>query len=74
MKCCTNSTNSTILLCFVLLFVKVQIFWEGLKNLAHLQFFIWYYLVVSNFKWKIGQIFVDFLEYPNFIFVVSSGS
>ena len=45
---------------------KVQIFWEGHKNLFYLQLFIWYYLVASNYKWKIGQIFVAFSEYLNF--------
>ena len=45
---------------------KVQIFWEGHKNLAHLPLFIWHYLVASNYKWKMGQIFVAFLEYLNF--------
>ena len=40
---------------------KVHIFWEGFGHL-----FIWYYFVVSNHKWKIGQIFVAFLEYLNF--------
>ena len=44
---------------------KVQIFWEGLKNLAHLPLFCWHYLVVSNYKWKMGQILVAFSEYLN---------
>ena len=39
---------------------KVQIFWEGHKNLAHLPIFIW------HFKWKMGKICVAFSEYPNF--------
>ena len=38
---------------------KVQIFWEGHKNLAHLPLFIWHYLVASNYKWKMGHIFVQ---------------
>ena len=46
--------------------VKVQIFWENLKNLAHLPLFIWQYLVASNYKWKMSQIFVAFSEYLNF--------
>ena len=46
--------------------IKVQIFWEGHKNLTHLPLFIWHYLVVSNYEWKMGQIFVAFSEYLNF--------
>ena len=34
---------------------KVQIFWEGNKNLAHLPLFIWHYLVATNYKWNMGQ-------------------
>ena len=34
--------------------IKVQIFWEGHKKLAHLPLFIWHYLVASNCKWKMG--------------------
>ena len=45
---------------------KVQIFWEDHKNLAHLPLFIWQYLAASNYKWKMGQIFVAFSEYLNF--------
>ena len=45
---------------------KVQIFWEVQKNLAHLPLFFWHYLVASNYKWKMGQIFVAFSEYLNF--------
>ena len=43
---------------------KVQIFWEGHKNLSLLP--IWLYLVASNYKWNLGQIFVAFSEYLNF--------
>ena len=32
--------------------IKVQIFWEGHKNLAHLPLFIWHYFVASNYKRK----------------------
>ena len=46
--------------------VKVQILWEGHKNFALLPIFIWHYLVASNYKWKMGQIFWAFSEYPNF--------
>ena len=35
-------------------FIKVQIFWEGRTNLAHLPLFIGHYLVVSNYKWKMN--------------------
>ena len=28
--------------------------------------FFWHYLVASNYKWKMGQIFVAFSEYLNF--------
>ena len=45
---------------------KVQVFWESHKNLAHFPLFIWHYLVASNHKWKMGQIFVAFSEYLNF--------
>ena len=46
--------------------VKVQVFWEGHKNLANLPLFFWQYLVASNYKWKMSQTFVTFSEYPNF--------
>ena len=52
----------------VFMIIKVQIFWEGHKNLAHLPLFSWHYLVVSNWKWKIGQTFVAFSEYLNFTY------
>ena len=45
---------------------KVQIFWEGHKNFSHLPLFIWQYLILSNYNWKMGQIFVAFSEYLNF--------
>ena len=45
---------------------KVQIFSEGLQNLAHLLIFFWHCLVASNYNWKMGQIFVAFSEYLNF--------
>ena len=45
---------------------KVQIFWEGHKNLAHLPLFIWHYLVASNYNWKMDQIFAAISEYLNF--------
>ena len=45
-------------------FDKVQIFWEGHKNLAHFLFLL-HYLVMSNYKWKKDQI-VAFSEYLNF--------
>ena len=50
----------------IVLIIKVQIFWEGRKNLVHLPIFIWHYLVASNHKWKMVQVFVVFSEYPNF--------
>ena len=39
--------------CYILSFpiCKVQIFWAGLKKLAHLPPFLWKNLVVSNYKW-----------------------
>ena len=40
--------------CKSLEFDKVQIFWDGHKNLAHLPLFFWHYLVSSNYKWKMG--------------------
>ena len=46
--------------------IKVQIFWEGHKKLAHLPLLIWHYLIVPNCKWKMDQICVVFSEYPNF--------
>ena len=48
------------------LVLKVQMFWEGHKNLAHLPLFFWHYIVMSNDKWKMGQNCVAFLEYLNF--------
>ena len=45
---------------------KVNIFWEGHKNVAQLSLFFWHYLVASNHKWKTSQIFVAFSEYLNF--------
>ena len=51
----------------------VQIFLEGHKNLAILPLFIWHYLVVSNSKRKMGQIFVAFSEYRNLIFFKKAG-
>ena len=44
---------------------KVQIYWEGHKSLADLPLFCWHYLVASNNKWKVGQIFVAFSKYLN---------
>ena len=46
--------------------VKVQIFLDGHNNFSLLPVFIWHYLVASNHKWKMGQIFWAFSEYPNF--------
>ena len=46
--------------------VKVQLYWEGRKNFAHLPLFIWHHLVALNLKWKIGHIFVAFSGYLNF--------
>ena len=46
--------------------IKIQIFWEGHTNLAHLPLFFWHYLVASNYEWKMGQIVVAFSEYLNF--------
>ena len=48
-------------------FDKVQIFWEGHKNLSHLPLSIWHYFVASNYNRKMGQIFVAFSEYLNFM-------
>ena len=48
------------------LYIKVQILWESHKMLVHLPLFISHYLVASNYKWKMGQIFVAFSEYLNF--------
>ena len=46
---------------------KVQIFWECHKILAHLPLFFYnMYLVASNYKWKMGQIFLVFSENLNF--------
>ena len=50
----------------VMYLVKVQIFWEVHKNLAHLPLFIWHYLVASNYQRMMGQNFVAFSEYLNF--------
>ena len=47
---------------------KVQIFWESYKNLALLPLFFWHYLVASNHKWKMGQIFEAFSKHLNFTF------
>ena len=33
--------------------------------MAHLPLFIWNYLIVPNYKWKMGQIYVVFSEYLN---------
>ena len=41
---------------------KVQIFWEGHKNLPHLQLTVWRYKVMWNKKWKMSQIFVALSE------------
>ena len=57
-------TNHKLVKLFTL--VKVQVFWKDHKNMAHLPLFIWHYLVSSNYKWKMGQIFVAFSEYLNF--------
>ena len=48
--------------------IKVQIFWESLKNFAHLPLKIWRYKVhiMSKKEWKTSQIFVVFSKYPNF--------
>ena len=50
----------------MLLFLKVKMFRESQKNLAHLPHFIWHYLVASNYKWKMGHIFMAFSECQNF--------
>ena len=55
---------------FTHVFTKVQIVWEGHKNLTHL--FFLHYLVASNYKWKMGQIFVTFSEHLNFTKTQSS--
>ena len=48
-------------------YLKVHIFWEGHKNLAHLPLIIWDYILGNAKKqWKVGQIFVAFSEYLNF--------
>ena len=36
--------------------------------MSHLPLFIGHYLVASNYKWKMGQMFVTFSEYPNFTY------
>ena len=38
---------------------------------ANLPLFFWHYLVASNYKWKMGQIFVAFSEYQNFTQTIS---
>ena len=45
---------------------KAHVFWEGHKNFTYLRIFIWHYLVTSNYKWKMGQIFVAFTDYLKF--------
>ena len=45
--------------------VKVQIFWEGHKNLAHLPLMIRRCKGLSKKEWKMGQIFMAFSEYLN---------
>ena len=49
------------------MYLKVRIFWEGHKNLAHLLPFL-HYLVAPNSKWKMGQIVVAFSEHLNFTY------
>ena len=49
--------------------VKVQIFCEGRKNLAHLLLFVWHYIITSNYKWKMYQIFMAFSQYLNFNYI-----
>ena len=39
-------------------YIKIQIFWEGHKNLAHLPIIIRPYEVMSNKKLKLGQLLV----------------
>ena len=46
-------------------FIKFWYFEKAAKNLAHL-FFQFSYLVTSNYRWKMRQIFVAFPEYLNF--------
>jgi len=47
--------------------IKVQIFWKGHKNLAHLPLFFYItYVVLSKYKWKIGKNLVAYSEYLNF--------
>ena len=62
-----NGDSLTPLVRIYFIIRRVKIFWEGHKNLSHLPLFIWYYLGVSNCKWKMGQIFVSLSEYLNFI-------
>ena len=48
--------------------IKVQFrFWEGHKNLTQSSSRFWRYLVMSKPYGRLGQIFVAFLEYLNFI-------
>ena len=45
---------------------KVQLFWEGLKNLEQSSSRFWHYLVTSKPWWWLNQNFVAFLEKLNF--------
>ena len=46
----------------IYIFLKVQTLREGHKLFIKLPLF-WHYLVASNYKWTMGQIFVAFLEH-----------
>ena len=48
---------------------KVQLFWEGHKNLHNLPYAFDIYLVNIKSIWKIAQIFVVFSEKLNFILI-----
>ena len=47
--------------------IKFRYSEKATKNCAHLPLSFWQHLVVSNFQRKMGQIFVTFSEYLNFI-------
>ena len=42
-----------------------------IANLPHL---FWHYLIASNYKLKMFQIFVDFTEYVDFVTAIKSSS
>ena len=61
-----------VFLHYILVFIKLQLFWEGHKNVRNRPYGFEIYLVNVKTMRKIAQIFVAFLEKLNFIILVKN--